>query len=458
VEKVSIPQGKHLNPIPTGPKGHWLLGVMPDINRDPLGFFQNTSQYGPIFSFRFFIWSGIMVNHPDYIKHILQENYKNYTKQTHDYQLMKPIVGAGLLTSEGDFWLRQRRLIQPAFHRHRIQSFGTLMADSTLQMLERWQSEPFRSEPFDVSNEMMRLTLSIVGKALFSQDLSHEAEAVGRSFTVASDYTSRKLRSVVLLSGGKEYRQAISELDRVVMEIIAERRSRKDRIEEDRNEDLLDMLLNARDEDTGQGMTDKQLRDEVITLLLAGHETTANALSWTWYLLSENPDVYHRLQAELKTILNGRIPEMDDLPNLPYTRMVIQESMRLYPPAWIISRRAESEDIVDGYRIPSKSILHLSSYVMHRNPDYWDKPEVFDPERFCPERSIGRPAFAYFPFGGGPRLCIGRDFAMAEAQLILATVASRCRLELVPGHPVVPDPQITLRLKHGLQMLKQEVR
>lgn len=443
--------------IPAGPKGHWLLGVMPDVNRDPLGFFERASQYGPIFSFRFFIWSGIMVNHPDYIKHILKENNKNYSKQTHDYQVIKPIVGEGLLTSEGDFWLRQRRLIQPAFHRHRIQSFGTPMTDSTLQMLERWQSEPFRSEPFDVSNEMMRLTLSIVGKALFSQDLSHEAEAVGRSFTEASNYTSRKLRSVVLLSGGKEYRRAISELDRVVMEMIAERRSGKDRIEDDRNEDLLDMLLSARDEETGQGMTDKQLRDEVTTLLLAGHETTANALSWTWYLLSKNPDVSHKLRAELKMVLNGRVPNMDDLFNLPYTRMVIQESMRLFPPAWIISRRAEEEDSVGDYYIPAKSIIHISSYVMHRHPDYWDNPEKFDPERFCPERSEGRPAFAYFPFGGGPRLCIGRDFAMAEAQLILATVASRCQLELVPGHPVVPDPQITLRLKHGLQMLKQEV-
>ena len=225
-----------------------------------------------------------------------------------------------------------------------------------------------------------------------------------------------------------------------------------------RNEDLLDMLLNARDEETGQGMTDKQLRDEVTTLLLAGHETTANALSWTWYLLSKNPDAYHKLHSELRLVLNGRVPEMDDLPKLPYTRMVIQESMRLYPPAWIISRHSEREDAVDGYRIPAKSILHMSSYVMHRHPDYWDKPDVFDPERFCPERSASRPAFAYFPFGGGPRLCIGRDFDMAEAQLILATIASRCRLELVPGHPVEPDPQITLRLKHGLQMRMQEVR
>lgn len=453
----TFPQGKQLLDVPVGPKGHWLWGVLPDVNRDPLGFFEDIARYGPVFRYRFFIWSVVLVNHPEYIKHILQENNKNYSKQTHDYRVLKPVVGEGLLTSEGDFWLRQRRLIQPAFHRQKINEFGNLMTSSTLKMLQRWQDDPFRGKPFDVANEMMRLTLGIVGKSLFNQDLSQEADTVGRSFTKASDYTARKLRSVLPPTGGRQFKDAIRDLDRVVMEIIAERRAGQG-LKDNRKEDLLDMLLEARDQENGKGMTDQQLRDEVMTLMLAGHETTSNALSWTWYLLSQNPAAREKLETELQAVLNGRTPEMEDLPRLRYTKMVIQESMRLYPPAWIMSRRAEVDNVLGDFLIPAKSIIHISPYLMHRNPEYWQEPEKFVPERFTPEAQAAHPAFTYFPFGGGPRLCIGRDFAMAEAQLILATIASRYRFELVPGHPVEPDPQITMRPKYGLKMRLQEVK
>lgn len=456
---------------PPGPRGNFLFGSLIDIRRDPLEFLTGLTHYGDIVKFRFFMWDGFLLNHPDHIKHVLVTNNRNYNKQALAYQMLKPLVGEGLLTSDGDLWLSQRRLVQPAFHRQRINTFAEIMTTSTAEMLSRWQSIP-AGQAIDISEEMMRLTLSIVGKSLFSQDIGAEADVVGRSFSFANEYIATRTRSFFApplnwpTPGNRRFHAARNELQAVVRAILAERRQAHRR-EAYRREahpsggtgshaDLLDMLLHAVDEGTGQGMTDQRLQDEVMTLLLAGHETTANALTWTWYLLSQNPPAEQRLHAELDQVLGERLPTLDDLPRLPYTRMVIQESMRLYPPAWIISRKCIAGDILGGYPIPPGGIVELSPYLMHRHPGFWPDPERFDPQRFTPQAVEQRPAFAYFPFGGGPRLCIGRDFAMLEAQLVLATVARRFRLRLQPGHPVELEPLITLRPRHGMKMLLEE--
>ncbi len=450
--------------LPPGPRGHWFLGIAPDVSQDPLGTLTAISrQYGDVVRYRFLIWYAHLVNHPDYIKQVLVDNNRNYTKNTISFRNLRPIVGNGLLTSDGEFWLRQRRLMQPAFHKQQIDRFSAMMTETAEATLKRWHDLKYNQNPFNVANEMMRLTLSVVGKALFSQDLSSAANTVGPAFTEASEGISERMRSALQLPlniptpRNRRMTVAIQQLDRVVHQIIQQRRADLE-AGRDVEDDLLTVLVKAQDEKSGQGMTDQQLRDEVMTLLLAGHETTANTLSWTWYLLSQHPEVNRKLQAELRSVLSGRTPTMEDLANLRYNRMVIQEAMRLYPPAWFLSRLAEEEDEIGGYTIPAQSMVSFSPYLMHHHPDFWNNPEGFDPERFNPENSANRPPYAYFPFGGGPRLCIGRDFALAEAQLVLATIASRLQLNLIPGKTVVPDPLITLRPNGGVWMTMQEIR
>jgi cytochrome P450 len=408
-------------------------------------------RYGNVVAVRFLIWPTYMIFHPRDVKHVLQENHRNYSKDTYLMHFLSPLLGQGLFTNDGQSWLHQRRLMQPAFHRKQLAIFGTLMTDATGAMLERWQDTATREQPLDVSTEMMRLTLRVVGQALFSIDLSDETDIVGQAFTaLMTPFTDYIYHPVPPLGfptpRNRRIQQAIHTLDGVVQEIITERR------QDDDKGDLLSMLLLARDEETGEGMNDRQVRDEVMTLLLAGHETTSNALSWTWYLLSQHPDAESRLHAELEQVLGGRIPTVEDLPRLAYTRMVLEEALRLYPPAVGFNRKALADDEVGGYVVPANTLIWLSPYATHRHPEFWEHPEVFDPERFSPERSAGRPHFAHFPFGGGPRLCIGSNFAMMEAQLILATIAQRYRLRLLPGHQVEPQVLLTMRPRNGLPM------
>lgn len=430
-----------------------LIGHLRQARRDPLRFFVATARdYGDIARIKFFSKEGFLVSHPEYVKQVLQDNHTNYGKDTDDYDVLRWLLGQGLLTSQGDFWLRQRRLIQPAFHRKRIAALGTGMVEATEAMLQRWRPSVGSGRPLEIGAEMMRLTLHIVGRALFGLDMGGDASGFGRAMTVANNYLSDRFYVPFPPPGvptpyNLRYRAAKRVLDGTVDRIIRQRRAGVG----DRG-DLLSMLLEARDEETGQGMDDRQMRDEVLTLLLAGHETTANTLAWTWYLLSMHPAVARELRRELQKVLGGRAPTVDDLPNLPYTRMVIEESMRLYPPAWVLSRNAIHADRIGGYDIPAGAAVILSPYVTHRRAAFWDNPEGFDPERFDPERSAGRPRFAYFPFGGGPRLCIGAAFAMTEAQLVLATVAQRVELQLVPGHPVETEALVTLRPRHGVRM------
>jgi cytochrome P450 len=387
---------------------------------------------------------------------VLVTNHRNFHKGR-GLERAKMLLGEGLLTSEGDFHLRQRRLAQPAFHRQRVTAYGATMATYAAARRDRWRP----GETIDAHREMMALTLAIVGKTLFDADVEHEAAEIGaalattfESFQFGFFLPFGELLERLPLPATLRFRKARARLDATIYRLIEERR----RAGGDRG-DLLSMLLLAQDtEGDGGRMTDVQLRDEAMTIFLAGHETTANAMTWTWYLLSQHPDVEACVHAEIDAALGGRLPSADDLPLLPYTRMVLAESMRLYPPAWIVGRRALGPFDANGYTIPARSIVLLSPYTMHRDPRWFPEPERFDPERFTPERQSERPKFAYFPFGGGPRVCIGEQFAWMEGVLLLATIAQRWRLRLVPGHPIALQPIITLRPKHGIRVIVEARR
>lgn len=438
--------------LPPGSSGAPIVGSLPDLQRDPLNFLLNLRrEYGDVVRFRLGHRVVYLVSHPDDIKHVLQENHRNYQKSK-GYERLESFLGQGLLTSDGEVWRKDRKLMQPAFHRERIGAFSTIMTDATEAMLKRWQTVT-GGEVIDVHNEMMHLTLTIVSRTLFTTDISDEASDVGQALTIVLRYASDRISSIFAIpenfptEANYRYQEALNTLNRVVYQLINERRQSG----EDTG-DLLSMLVFARDQETGDSMSEQQLRNEVMTIFLAGHETTANALSWTWYLLSKHPEVERRLYAEVQEVLGDRVPTLMDLKNLKYTSMVVNEAMRLYPPAWEIGRESLSADKLSNYDLPPQSTVLLSSYVTHRHPGLWENPEGFDPERFTPERSTDRLQYAYFPFGGGPRTCIGNNFALMEAQLIVAAIAQKYRLELVPGHVVAPEPVITLRPRHGILM------
>jgi cytochrome P450 len=437
-----------------GPRGHFLVGNLLAFRRDVLRLLlDGQRQFGDVVRFRLGPLVVHLVSHPDHIRHVLVTRRDLYNKDTRSSAKIRSITGEGLLTSNGEFWLRQRRLMQPAFQPQRLGPFADVMARSTAQMLERWGKRAEEGRAVDVASEMMGLTFTVVGKALFGADLGGEAETVERCSTLILAHTYRRLEKLVDLPewfptpGNRRFRRALHALDAIVHRLIAERRRSGGA-----PEDLLSLLLRRCDEETGQRMNDAQLRNEALTLLLAGHETTANALTWTWFLLAKHPAVRRRLAAEVARVLRGRAPAAEDLPRLAYTRMVFQEAMRLYPPIWIMERRVLADDTIGGFAVPAGSTVVLSPYVTHRHPGFWENPEAFDPERFAPGAAEGRDPHCYIPFGLGQRLCIGNHFAMMEAQVILAVVSQRFRLDLVPGARVEPKPGITLRTSHGLPM------
>jgi cytochrome P450 len=428
------------------------MGALRYIRDEPLQFLTNiTREHGDIVQFRVGPYNTMLFAHPDAIKHVLVTNSANYDKHTPGYDLLAGLLGKGLLTSEGDFWRRQRRIAQPAFHRRRIAGFADTMVSYTEQMLEHWENAAGLGRTIDLAAEMNTLTLRIVAKTLLGTEMGPLADEVAQAVTAVNVFvnkaTTEVFARILPTPDHLRAREAVRTLDRIVYDLIADRRRRADS-----PDDLLTMLMEARDEETGEGMSDRQLRDEVLTMFLAGHETTSNALAWTFYLLSTHPGIARRTCAELEEVAPGRSPTLDDLPRLTYLGQVVKESMRLFPPAWTLERRARETDEIAGYRVPAGTLVLFSAWVTHRHPAFWPNPEGFDPDRFAPEAEKQRPRYAYFPFGGGPRQCIGNNFAMMESQLILGTILPRFRPWLVPGHPVVPEPLITLRPRYGLQM------
>lgn len=432
---------------PPGPKGLPLLGNMLEFRRDVLRYYSEWSRdYGDIVSLRLAGWPVVLLSNPEYAEYVLVKNPRNFIKFPLFFRHVRAIFGDGLLTSEGEFWHRQRRLAAPAFHPQRVAGYGDVMVQDAERMLATWRPNELR----DVHIDMMAVTLRIAAKTLFNAELDQEVADIGEAFNMIVDEIAKRVRrplripDAIPTPGNIRYLRGVRRIDRLVNAIIEERK----RGGGDRG-DLLSMLMLARD-DEGKPMTDRQLRDEVITLLLAGHETTALALSWSWYLLSQRPEVDATLAAELREVLGGRAPTAGDLPRLRYAEQVVTEAMRLYPPAWGFGREALADCEIGGYAIPAGTTVVVSPWVSHRNPRYFADPTAFRPERWSGDFAATLPRFAYIPFGGGPRICIGNRFAMMEAVLVLATVAQRFRLEWQPDRPVVPLPSITLRPKGGV--------
>lgn len=437
-----------------GWKANPVLGPLRDLNRDLFSTFGRMAKEGDAVSFRVLHQRLHLLTHPDHFRHVLVDEAQKYRKQTRGYVLMRKLLRDGLLTSEGDFWLRQRRLAQPAFHRHRIAAFGDTMVRVAAETAAKWTD----GVRLDVSHEMMEATFRIVTLTLMSRDAKGEAEKVGAALGDALAHITHRMQTPWSLPewiptpANRRFESACRTLSSVVDEVIAERRAEGPR---EGREDLLDMLLGARDEETGEGMSDAQLRDEILTMMLAGHETTAMTLTWTLHLLASHPEVEAKLFAEIDGVLGGRPATMADLPALAYADRVVQESIRLYPPAWIIARRAEEEDDVGGLRVRPGDWVFLSPWVTHRRPDFWPEPDRFDPDRFAPERSAARHRYAWIPFSAGQRKCIGDQFALMEARLVLVTLLQHWRFRAVPGHVVEPEPLLTLRAKGGMPMIAE---
>lgn len=438
--------------LPPGPRGLPVIGSAIDLFRRPLRtFLEARARFGDTVRFRAGPFDFITIHDPEDIRHVLVSNHRNYVK-SRNYEGMKMVLGEGLVTSDGDHWRRQRKLAQPGFHRARLAGFVDTMVECTRDRITAWDDR--RDEgAVDIHHEMMELTFRIVGRTLFSMELGRHTDAVGPAIKVALDHANDQVENLwpvptwLPTPANFRFRKAMQTLDRLVYDIIGTRRR-----DGGEHADLLAMLMSATDETGTERMTDRQLRDEVLTLALAGHETTANALSFTWYLLSKHPEVERRLFQEVTTVLGEAEPTLADLERLEYTGWVVNEAMRLYPPAWMFERQALAEDTLSGYRIPKGSIIGICPWSVHRHPGLWDNPEGFDPERFSPERSEGRPRYAFIPFGGGPRTCIGNHFAIMELKILIAMIARSYRLALVEGGEPELEPGITLRPRRGISM------
>jgi cytochrome P450 len=394
----------------------------------------------------------ILLVHPDAVEQVLVTDNHNYRKH-YGLRMNRLLLGKGLLTSDGEFWLRQRRLAQPAFLRQRIAGYGETMVAYTERLLAGWRADETR----DLQVEMTRLTLEITGKTLFGADVGGDAADVGRAMADALDSFEKRVSSLFPLpywvptATNRRLIRAVHCLDEILYRFIKERRASSEQWD-----DLLSLLLHAHDEE-GDRMTDQQVRDEAMTLFLAGHETTALALAWTGYLLAQHPEAEEKLRAELRAVLGDRAPTVADLPRLPYAERVVLESMRLYPPAWAIGREALHDTEIGGYPVRKGTTLFMSQWVTHRDPRWFDEPERFHPDRWAGGLAQRLPKFAYFPFGGGPRLCIGNTFALMEAVLVVATIFRQFRYELVPGHPVTLAPAMTLRPRDGVRVMLHRI-
>jgi len=440
------PPGPHIN-LPLALAAQMLPRLLPF---DPLAFGLDIArEYGDIVYYHVGPLHVYQLTHPDLARQVLVEQPEKFHKAQLIKRAFRPFAGEGLLTSDGALWRQQRRLMQPAFHHAQLTMYGAAMVEHALRMVEAVED----GKVLEINEAMATLTLGIVVKCLFGADFMREAEKVSRLMVEVLDAANRRLNSVLLVPSwvptwrNLREKRALATLDGMIQALITARRT-SDR----KPDDLLSVLLAAVDEDSGAGMSDRQLRDEMMTLFLAGHETTAAALTWTWYLLSQHPAVEARLVGELQQVLGGRAPTVADLPNLPYTEMVVREAMRLYPPAPGVAREPIEDVKIGGYDVPKGSLISVNIYALHRDPRFFEDPERFDPDRFSNAWDERIPRYAYFPFGGGPRVCIGNGFAMMEARLILATLAQRCQLSLEPGQQVVPIQLVTVRPKNGVRM------
>ncbi|MBV8818252.1 MAG: cytochrome P450 [Acidobacteriaceae bacterium] len=432
---------------PPGPPNYFRISAGIAASKDYVGYFTMCAErYGDVSFNNFLGLPTVFINHPELIESVLVTNYHKFRK-SRDYQSLRLVLGNGLLTSEGDFWKRQRKLAQPAFHRERIAGYSKVMLQSTAAMLQSWHG----GETRDIHQDLMRLTLEIVARCLFQADVSHVAGLTGEALDAAMRAHILRAKTGFYLPHWWphpvliRYRRKVAQLSAVIEDMVNQRR------QSDESSDLLGMLLGARDED-GRAMDARQIRDEVMTLFLAGHETTANALSWMFYLLDRNPAADAALHRELDEVLGGRAPQMQDIPNLPYTAMVIKEAMRMYPPVWGMGRESNEPFELGGYRFEKDTYILISQYITHRDARFFPEPERFRPERWGEEESGKIPRFAYFPFGAGPRVCIGAAFANVEITLLLAAIAQQYRLRLDPAQKVAMLPSITLRPKYGMRM------
>jgi cytochrome P450 len=430
------------------PEANTIAGHLLDLGRDPLGFLTHCAHnYGEIVPLRLGLTATCLLVNPEHIEQVLKDT--DAFIKSRGFRVLKTLLGEGLLTNEGESWFRQRRLAQPVFQQKRIAGYGQIMVDYTEQMLSNWESE----QEIDIHAEMMRLTLNIVMKCIFDRDVSEgEAQDVAHALDITMNWFESKRKQNFIVwewfprPENIRYRNAIARMDESIYKLIADKRQNPG------STDLLSLLMAAKDEDDGSSMNDKQLRDEVATLMLAGHETTANALSWTWMLLAQHPECDRKLTEELQTVLKGRPPTVADLPKLRYTEQIIKESLRLYPPVSIFGREAVSDYILDDYCIPAGCVVTISQWVMHRHSKYFDRPEDFVPERWENDLEKRLPRGVYIPFGDGPRICIGKGFAMMEAVLLLATIAQKYSLSLIEDSPIIPQPSITLRPEQGIQV------
>ncbi len=427
---------------PTGPAPVPLWRVLAGYRADPyLRWTQIRLAHGDVARYRFAGIDTYFVSSADGARRILVDNAANYDKDHGSYRMLRRLFGNGLLTSDGSFWLRQRRLAQPAFHKERVAAMGGLMTAAATETAARWEEAVAAGRAIAMTEEMSRLTLRVVGDALFGSALSARAAEVAAAWRVlnqqlADRFARRRILPPILPTRyDREFRRARRTLGGVVDAIIAERRARGGE-----GDDLLAMFMAARDEESGERMTDAQLRDEVVTMLLAGHETTAVALTWVWARLHRHPDVAARLHAELDRVLAGRAPAAADVPSLPYTRAVVAEALRLHPPAYLVNRHVRADDVVCGFRVRRGASIVLSPLILHRHPAYWERPDDFAPERWLdPEAERRRPRCAFVPFSAGPRQCIGNGFSMLESVLVLATLAQRFSATLVDGR--LPEPE-----------------
>lgn len=440
-----------ISPLPIS-KGHWLLGNIPGMSTDILQhFYQLEKELGPTYENPVPTIRLIATSEPEFIRHVLQTNHRNY-KKGRAYDVLKLILGNGLVTSNGDFWRKQRRLAQPAFHKKTLDNLFTVMGEVATDYFNNLEAK--RGGKIDIAKEMMVITAQIALKTLFSDTTNEDLENVYQSMTFAQRYVSDRLNNPFatpwyFLNGRHFYfKRNLKVLDKVVLDSIAKRRASSEK-----KPDLLQMMMDATYEGTNEQMDDQLLRDEMLTIFSAGHETSANALAWTLYLLTQHPTIVEKLRKEIDAVVGKRLPTFEELRQLTYTRQVLEEGMRLFPPVWGISRTAIQEDEFRGVKINKSDVIFCTIYNTHHREDLFPNATTFNPDRFATEKVKTMPKMSYLPFGGGPRLCIGNMFALMEMQLILVGLLQRFDLKLVEGQKIEMEALVTLRPKYGIEMM-----